>query len=54
MLQTVMRPSIESARIASPAYSMHVAGAAGRADLADDGEDDVLRGDARRQLRRRR
>src|SRR5690606_39818392 len=27
-----------------------VAGAAGGADLADDGEDDILRGDARRQL----
>ena len=50
MLQTVMRPSIDSARIASPAYSMSVAGAAGGADLADDGEDDVLGGDAGRQL----
>ena len=36
MLQTVMRPSIDSARIASPAIFDDVAGAAGGADLADD------------------
>jgi hypothetical protein len=45
MLQTVMRPSMESARIASPAYSMTCRCRRG-ADLADDGEDDVLGGDA--------
>ena len=33
--------------MASPAILDHMAGAAGRADLADDGEDDVLGGDAR-------
>jgi hypothetical protein len=46
MLQTVMRPSIVSARIGLAGIFDHVAGAAGGADLADDGEDDVLRGDA--------
>ena len=39
-----------SARIAAPAYSSDIAGAAGGADLADDGENDVLGGDAVRQL----
>ena len=46
MLQTVIRPSIDSASIAEPAVFDDVAGAARRADLADDGEDDVLGGDA--------
>jgi len=40
-----MRPSIGGERIASPAYS-----SAGGADLADDGENDVLGGDAVGQL----
>src|SRR6266511_264204 len=45
ILQTVMRPSMDSVRIASPAYE-RVARRARGADLADDGEDDVLGGDA--------
>ena len=50
MLQMVMRSSIDSASMARAAILEHVPGAAGDADLADDGEDQVLRGDARRQL----
>ena len=46
MLQIVMRPSIDSARMALPAVLEHVALAAAGADLRDDREDDVLRGDA--------
>ena len=55
MLQMVMRPSIESARMAEPAYSTTQPGGAIGADLADDGEDDVLCGDAGAEacLRRR-
>ena len=46
----VMRPSIESASIAGPVYSIDVADAAGDADLADRAEHEVLRGHAERQL----
>ena len=46
ILQMVMRPSIESARIAEPAYSIDVAGGAIGADVADDVENDVFRRDA--------
>ena len=53
MLQTVMRPSIDSARIARAGELDRVAGAAGGADLADDGQHDVL-GGARRAAARRR
>ncbi len=42
MLQTVMRPSIDSARIAVAGVLDDVAGAAGGADLADDRQDHVL------------
>jgi hypothetical protein len=45
-----MRPSIDSARIASPAILDDVAGAAGGAGLADDRERDVLGGHADGQL----
>ena len=47
MLQIVMRPSIESASIASPANSTTCAAGAVDAHLADRAEDQVLRGDAR-------
>ena len=50
MLQTVMRPSIDSARIAEPRYSMTEPMPAAGADLGDDREHDVLRGDAGRQV----
>ena len=50
MLQIVRRPSIESARIASPAYSTTWPTAAAHADAADRAEDHVLRRDAERQL----
>jgi hypothetical protein len=50
MLQTVMRPSIDSERMAEPAELDGVAGAAGGADAADDGQHDVLGGDAEGQL----
>ena len=43
MLQTVMRPSMLSARIARAGELDRVAGAAGGADLADDRQHDVLR-----------
>ena len=47
MLQTVMRSSIDSAAIARPRYSMHVAGAAARCrSVPMMREDQVLRGDA--------
>ena len=46
MLQTVIRSSMQSARIASPVYSMHVAGAAVGGDLADQIQDHVLGRDA--------
>ena len=46
MLQTVMRPSMESARIASPAYSTTWPAAAADANFADDGENNVLGGNA--------
>ena len=50
MLHTVIRPSIDSARIAEPRYSMTWPMPAAGADLADDREDDVLGGDAGGQL----
>ena len=50
MLQIVMRPSIEQRADRLAGIFQRVAGAAGGADLADDGEDDVLRGDAVRQF----
>ena len=54
MLQTVMRASIGSARIAGAGVLDDVADGAGRADAADDGEDQVLGADARRQPAPRR
>ena len=48
MLQTVMRPSIERFADRVAAVLDDVADAAADADLADDREDDVLGGDARR------
>ena len=48
MLQTVMRPSTESANRFAGIFD-DIAGATGRADLTDDGEDDVLGRDACRQ-----
>ena len=51
MLQTVIRPSIESARMASPVYSIDVAGGAGGPDPADQGQDQVLGGDPGRRAR---
>ncbi len=45
-----MRPSIDSARDRLAGIFQRIAGAARGADLADDGEDDVLGGDALRQL----
>ena len=50
MLQTVMRPSIDEGGDRVAGIFERIAGAAGGADLADDGEDDVLGGDAVRQL----
>ena len=53
-MQYVAQPSCglpwRKARMALPPNSMQVAGAAGGADLADDGEHDVLGGHARRGL----
>jgi hypothetical protein len=49
MLHRVMRPSIDSARIASPAYSMTCPVRARRADAGDHGQDDVLGRHARAQ-----
>ena len=49
MLQTVMRSSMDSARMAGPAVLDDVAGGAADADLRDQGQDDVLGRDARRQ-----
>ena len=46
MLQTVMRPSIDSAADRVAAVLDDVALAAAGADLRDDGEDEVLGGDA--------
>jgi hypothetical protein len=46
MLQMVMRSSIDIAGMALAAKLEHVAGAARDADPADDGEDQVLGGDA--------
>ena len=45
-----MRPSIEQRADRLAGIFQRIAGAAGGADFADDGEDDVLGGDARRQL----
>ena len=50
MLQTVMRPSMRSARIGGAGELDRVAGAAGGADLADDRQHDVLRAAARAEL----
>ena len=50
MLQTVIRPSIDSASIAGPAYSTTWPTAPGDADLADRREDQVLGGDAEAEL----
>ena len=47
MLHTVMRPSIDSARIAAAGEFDRVAGAASGADLADDGQHDVFGRDSR-------
>src|SRR5438093_11441140 len=46
MLQTVIRCSIDSARIASPVYSM-TCPVAGGPDATDQGEDEILGRDAR-------
>ena len=46
----VMRPSIEIGSDRFAGIFQRIAGAAGRADLADDGENDVLRRNARRQF----
>jgi len=43
MLQTVIRCSIDSPRIAGPALLDHVTGPAPHADLRDDPQDEVLR-----------
>ena len=53
MLQIVIRPSIESARIASPAYSTTCPTPPSTPSLADRAEDHVLRGEAGRQRARR-
>ena len=45
-----MRPSIDSDADRLAGIFQRVTGAAGGADFADDGEDDVFRGDALRQL----
>ena len=50
MLQTVIRSSIEKPRITLPVYSMHVAGAAVGADLADQIQNHVLGRDAAAEL----
>ena len=50
MLQTVMRPSMDMLLEHRAAVLDHVALAAAGAGLGDDGEDDVLRGDAVGQL----
>ena len=50
MLQIVSRPSIESERTASPAYSTTWPTASSHADLPDRAEDHVLRRQAVRQL----
>ena len=49
MLQTVRRPSIDSARIVAPAYSITWPMAPAAPISADDREDDVLGRDARRR-----
>ena len=46
MLQTVMRPSMERSRIASPRILDHMALAAGDANLSDDRQNDILGGNA--------
>ncbi len=46
MLHTVMRPSMDRSRMACAGKFNGVAGAAGGADLADDGQHDVFGGDA--------
>ena len=50
MLHSVSRPSIDSARIAEPAYSMAWPVAPSAPMLRDDGEHDVLGGDAGAEL----
>ena len=50
MLQSVIRPSMFSPRIADPVYSMTRPCSACRSDLRDDVQDDVLRRDAFLQL----
>ena len=54
MLQTVMRSSIESARTASPRYSMTWPVAPPTPMLRDDGQDQVLRRHARARAGRGR
>ena len=49
ILHTVMRSSIDSARIAGPRVFKYAAGAAADADARDERQDDVLGGDARAQ-----
>ena len=50
MLHTVIRPSIDSARMAEPRYSMTWPMPPPVPMRADDREDDVLRRDARPEL----
>ncbi len=54
MLQRVMRPSMSSARTASPAVFNDTAGAATDADFRDDREREILRTDAGLQFAVRR